>query len=127
MSLALNFEPHSWYMGFAIGQYSPHLKPSKLDIPYYAVTDNGMTGYIDQLEGNSLGMLKAKIRRYHLDKHTGYGERVAARRLKYLRAEIDAERISYSEIAELQGLADYIDDADVQLLEWANVPEGSRK
>ena len=45
------------------------------------------------------------------------------RRLEYLRKQIDAERISYSEIAELQSLAEYIDDCDVQLLEWARVPE----
>lgn len=44
-------------------------------------------------------------------------------RLEYLRGEIDNERISYSELAELQGLAEYIDPSDVQLLEWAGVPE----
>lgn len=44
-------------------------------------------------------------------------------RLEYLRGEIDAERISYGEIIELQGLADHIDSGDVQLLEWAGVPE----
>jgi hypothetical protein len=44
-------------------------------------------------------------------------------RLEYLRGEIRAERISYGEIAELQGLADKIDPDDVELLEWAGVPE----
>ena len=44
-------------------------------------------------------------------------------RLDYLRGEIDAERISYGEIAELQRLRQYIDPADMQLLEWAGVPE----
>ena len=44
-------------------------------------------------------------------------------RLEYLRGEIQAERISYEEIAELQSLADYIEDGDVLLLEWAGVPE----
>lgn len=44
-------------------------------------------------------------------------------RLEYLRGEIRAERISYSEIAELQGLADQIDPGDVELLQWAGVPE----
>lgn len=46
-----------------------------------------------------------------------------AERLEYLRGEIDAERISYSELAELQSLAEHIDPSDVQLLEWAGVPE----
>jgi hypothetical protein len=42
-------------------------------------------------------------------------------RLEYLRGEIDAERISYGEIAELQGLAKYIEKDDVKLLEWAGI------
>ena len=47
----------------------------------------------------------------------------AKERLKYLRGEIEAERISYGEIAELEDLAAYIDPDDVQLLQWAGVPE----
>ena len=46
-------------------------------------------------------------------------------RLEYLRGEIEAERISYGEIAELQGLAEYIEPGDVLLLQWAGVPGGS--
>lgn len=45
-------------------------------------------------------------------------------RLEYLRGEIEAERMSYGELAELQGLADYIEPGDTVLLEWAGVPEG---
>ncbi len=44
-------------------------------------------------------------------------------RLEYLRKQIEAENISYGEIAELQGLAKYIDEGDVLLLEWAGVEE----
>ena len=44
-------------------------------------------------------------------------------RLEYLRGEIQAERISQGEILELQGLAEHIDSDDVELLEWAGVPE----
>jgi len=44
-------------------------------------------------------------------------------KLEYLRQEIKNERISYGEIAELQGLAEYIDKNDVELLEWAGVKE----
>lgn len=47
-----------------------------------------------------------------------------AERLEYLRSQIQAECISYGEIAELQGLADQIEPGDVELLEWAGVPEG---
>jgi hypothetical protein len=46
-----------------------------------------------------------------------------AERLDYLRGEIEAERISYGEIAELESLADHIDPSDVVLLQWAGVPE----
>lgn len=46
-----------------------------------------------------------------------------ATRLEELRAEIRAERISYGEIAELQSLAEHIQPGDVELLEWAGVPE----
>lgn len=46
-------------------------------------------------------------------------------RLEYLRGEIEAERISYAEINELQSLAQYIDPSDTLLLEWAGVPEGT--
>lgn len=44
-------------------------------------------------------------------------------RLEYLRGEIEAERISYGEIAELQSLAEHIQDGDVVLLEWAGREE----
>jgi len=44
-------------------------------------------------------------------------------RLEYLRGEIKAERISYGEIEELRSLASYIKEDDVELLEWAGVPE----
>ena len=44
-------------------------------------------------------------------------------RLEYLRKEIQEERISYGEIAELQSLAEHIEPRDVELLEWANVEE----
>jgi len=44
-------------------------------------------------------------------------------RLEYLRREIRAERISMSEIVELQNLGDEIEAGDVELLEWAGVSE----
>lgn len=48
------------------------------------------------------------------------------KRLAYLKKQIESENISYCEIAELQGLAKYIDQADTLLLEWAGVPEGAK-
>jgi len=44
-------------------------------------------------------------------------------RLEYLRQEILAEKISYSEIVELQDLKEFISPEDTLLLEWAGVPE----
>ena len=46
-------------------------------------------------------------------------------RLEYLRSQIERERISWYELFELQQLADQIDPSDVQLLEWAGVPENA--
>jgi hypothetical protein len=47
------------------------------------------------------------------------------RRLEELRAAIRAENISYGEIAELQGYgeAGHIPEGDVELREWAGLPE----
>ena len=47
----------------------------------------------------------------------------ARARLEYLRSQIDAECISLSELVELQNLVEFIEPGDVQLLEWAGVPE----
>lgn len=44
-------------------------------------------------------------------------------RLEYLRGQIRAERISYGELAELADLVPYTQPGDVELLEWAGVPE----
>lgn len=44
-------------------------------------------------------------------------------RLEYLRGELRAERISYGELAELQGLAEHIEAGDVELAEAAGIPE----
>ena len=54
----------------------------------------------------------------------GTPEAVRAKtRLEYLRGEIEAKRISYGEIAELQSLVEYIEPGDALLLEWAGVCE----
>lgn len=53
---------------------------------------------------------------------SGYAHHVACR-LEYLRAELRAERISYGELAELQGLAEHIAPDDVELREAAGLPE----
>lgn len=44
-------------------------------------------------------------------------------RLEYLRSVIEDESISYSEICELQSLAEYIPDDDMILREWAGTEE----
>lgn len=46
-----------------------------------------------------------------------------AARLEELRTAIHAECISYGELAELADLAEHIQPGDVELLEWAGVPE----
>jgi len=44
-------------------------------------------------------------------------------RLEELRTEIRAGNISYGEVAELQSLADHIQPGDVELAQWAGIPE----
>ena len=49
--------------------------------------------------------------------------KITPQRLEILRVEIQAERISIGEILELQSLAEHIEKGDVELLQWAGVPE----
>ena len=44
-------------------------------------------------------------------------------RLEEIREEIRNERVSIGELIELRSLIEYIDKDDVELLEWAGVPE----
>lgn len=60
-----------------------------------------------------------------LEVWNGSGYVNTSKRLEYLRGEIEAERICYGEIAELQALVEYIEPGDVLLLQWAGVPEDS--
>lgn len=53
-----------------------------------------------------------------------YRQRIeAAERLAEIRQAIEAESVSYGELAELQSLEAFIDPSDTLLLEWAGVPE----
>lgn len=86
MSLYIDFEPHSWYMGFAIQKRI--LEKEVIDdtpINYYlwqAYIDNGNTCSIINKHARSLKELKKLIREYHLNAKNGYGERIALRMLK---------------------------------------------
>lgn len=80
MSLHLEFEPHSWYMGFAIKKdVVKRLVLYPAIAEWSAYTDNGNTYQVDRLEASSLIGLKQKIRDYHLRQRNGYGERILAR------------------------------------------------
>lgn len=52
------------------------------------------------------------------------GNYMASDRLEYLRGKLRAERLSYGDLAELEVLAEFIMEDDVELLEAAGVPEG---
>lgn len=45
------------------------------------------------------------------------------KRLEEIREEIRSERVSIGELIELKSLIEFIDKDDVELLEWAGVPE----
>jgi hypothetical protein len=130
MSLHLEFEPHFHYMGFAVydnRNYTLQGDVGGLPSQYrwHAFIDNGNTYRVDEVKAYDRSELRRVIREYHLKQRNGYGERIAKRRLDALRTELQAERISYGEIAELQALAPYIDSSDVELLEAAGVAEGT--
>ena len=65
MSLHLGFEPHSWYMGFAIQKTEANNHP----YPYIwqAYTDNGNTYTVDDLQAYTLKGLKQQIKQYRLN------------------------------------------------------------
>lgn len=44
-------------------------------------------------------------------------------RLEEIREEIRSERVSIGELIELRSLIEYIEKDDVELLQWAGVPE----
>lgn len=44
-------------------------------------------------------------------------------RLEYLRSQIRGECISLEELSELESLAEHIDPDDVELAQWAGIPE----
>lgn len=50
-------------------------------------------------------------------------DEAVAQRLEAIRASIQAESVSYGGLAELQDLAAHIGAGDVELLQWAGVPE----
>lgn len=120
MSLHLEFEPHSWYMGFAI-QETGIDKNDITNYSYNAYIDNGNSGHINTVHASNLKELKQRIRNYHLKAHNGYGECIAKRRLAYLQEEITQERISYGEMAELQSLKSYIPKDKIGLLTWVDI------
>ena len=73
MALHLNFEPHSWYKGFAIKKpfyemvdedgYRDDLNGSN-HLMWYAYIDNGNTYKIDEIKAKTLKKLKQLITEY---------------------------------------------------------------
>lgn len=78
MSMRLEFEPHSWYMGAAIQKKNVH-RNDITDYPWTAYIENGNFYVIDEIYAATLTELKERIRAYHLRHHNGYGERIAKR------------------------------------------------
>ncbi len=78
---------------------------------------------VDEERRNQLRLVTLNAPRALARRQELYGNRIAAERLEYLRGELRAERISYGELIELQELAQYIEEGDVELLEAAGVPE----
>jgi len=67
MSLHLEFEPHSWYMGFAIKKEAVPLErdPGKIAAYFWhGYTDNGNTYQVDTITELTLAKLKQSIKAY---------------------------------------------------------------
>jgi hypothetical protein len=65
MSLHLEFEPHSWYKGFAIKRQDLIAGPEDNQSYWYGVTPNGMTGFLVEFEAMTLRELKQQITEYN--------------------------------------------------------------
>lgn len=76
MSLHLEFEPHSWYKGFAIKPRQRFCLNKKVWYQWEAVGLNGNTGYIVHLHASTLASIKNSITAYN----NGVAERDAYNR-----------------------------------------------
>lgn len=63
MSMHLNFEPHSWYMGVAIQKTGIH-KNDITNYPYNAYYMDGMKGYIVTFHDKTLKDIKQQIKQW---------------------------------------------------------------
>ncbi len=86
-------------------------------------TGDGLDYVREEARNDAEGLRDQRIARAEARQLGWALARVARPRLEYLRGELRAERISYGELAELQGLAPHIEPGDVELLEAAGVPE----
>lgn len=66
MSMHLEFEPHSWYYGFAIKKEYLIADPESRQIAWLGFIDDGNTYSIVELEADTLRNLKQQIRGYWL-------------------------------------------------------------
>lgn len=75
MSLYINFEPHSWYRGFAIRDCRHELieETGKLAGVWNGITDDGNTYRIVDLEARTLKELKQLITEYRSKYDRGRG------------------------------------------------------
>ena len=83
---------------------------------------------VDFLRAEGFTIRKRLISRYtgefYISENEEREEETNAKaRLEYLRSQLQAECISWYELAELRDLAEHIDPGDVELLQWAGVPE----
>jgi hypothetical protein len=87
--------------------------------------DAGLKEIIDWFGGKNYNdsTTEMKIRRMDDGGNVGRTPKRIKQRLEELRKEIRNENISYGEIVELQSMKQYIDPNDVELLEFAGVPE----
>jgi len=63
MSLYIDFEPHSWYKGFAIRKVDDWHQNTGVTL-WVGLVDNGNTYQVDEVTGRTLKELKKNITSY---------------------------------------------------------------
>lgn len=126
---------HSWVIDYAGRKETCHdcglVQPLATKINYVVQIENRqffVSGYdVDEAIGMAVAMSRIDGNADPIGNVVAVKVDDTRARLEYLRSQIRAESISMSEVAELQSLADQIDPDDVELLEWAGVPEFATK
>lgn len=101
-------------------------KDNKLNldkVSFLLETRNALVDKVEDKEtlSESLSLINKELSNLVVEKKVS--EKDAKKRLEQIRKSLRKEKLSYGEIAELEALADFIDDDDIELRQAAGLPE----